>query len=44
MGIKCYFITLNSVLTFINSVFTPMIGIKMRCHLNNSIFFIKKYN
>ena len=24
--------------------FVPMIGVKMRCHFNNSMFFIKKYN
>ena len=35
---------LNSVLTLINSVFVPMVGVKMGCHFNNSMFFIIKYN
>ena len=44
MGVKCHFTILNSVLTFMNSIFAPMAGVKMGCHFNNSIFFIKKYN
>ena len=44
MGVKCHFATLNSVLASMNSVFTPMVGVKMGCHFNNSMFFIKKYN
>ena len=43
-GAKCHFATLNSVLASMNSVFTPMVGVKTGCHFNNSIFFIKKYN
>ena len=43
-SIKCYFVTLNSILVFINSVFTLIIDIKIGYHFNNSIFFIKKYN
>ena len=43
-GAKCHFTTLNSVLAPMNSVFTPMVGVKMGCHFNNSMFFIKKYN
>ena len=43
-GIKYHFVTLNSVLTPMNSVFVPMIGVKMGYHFNNSMFFIKKYN
>ena len=43
-GAKCHFVTLNSVLTPMNSVFVPMVGVKMGCHFNNSMFFIKKYN
>ena len=43
-GAKCHFTTLNSVLAFLNSVFTPIVGIKIGCHFNNSMFFIKKYN
>ena len=40
--IKYHFITLNSVLIFMNSVFAPMIGIKMGYHFNNLIFFLLK--
>ena len=43
-GAKCYFIILNSVLASMNSVFALMIGVKIGCHFNNSMFFIKKYN
>ena len=43
-GINCHFITLNSVLTLMNSVFVQMVDVKIGCHFNNSIFFIKKYN
>ena len=35
---------LNSVLALMNSIFVSMVGVKIRCHLNNSMFFIKKYN
>ena len=38
-GVKCHFTILNSVLTPLNSAFPPMIGAKMGCHFNNSIFF-----
>ena len=38
-GAKCHFTTLNSVLAPLNSVFAPIVGAKMRCHFNNSIFF-----
>ena len=41
-GAKYHFVTLNSVLASMNSVFTPMVGAKMGCHFNNSMFFIKK--
>ena len=41
---KCHFATLNSVLPPMNSVFALMVGVKMGCHYNNSMFFIKKYN
>ena len=44
MGAKYHFTTLNSVLAPINSIFAPIVGIKMGYHFNNSIFFIKKYN
>ena len=37
--VKCHFTTLNSVLTPINSVFAPMVSVKMGCHFNNSMFF-----
>ena len=40
--VKCHFTILNSVLVFMNSVFTPMIGIKMGCYFNNSMFFLLK--
>ena len=43
-GAKCHFTTLNSVLTPMNVIFAPMIVAKIRCHFNNSMFFIKKYN
>ena len=43
-GVKCHFEILNSVLALMNSVFTIMVCVKIRCHFNNSIFFIKKYN
>ena len=43
-GGKGYFITLNNILVPMNNVFAPMVGVKMGCHFNNSIFFIKKYN
>ena len=33
-----------TALALINSVFTLIVGTKMGCHFNNSIFFIKKYN
>ena len=36
-------VTLNSVLELLNGVFAPMIGVKIGCHFNNSMFFIKKY-
>ena len=36
--------TLNSVLVPLNSVLAPMIGAKMGCYFNNSMFLIKKYN
>ena len=39
---KCHFTTLNNVLALMNSIFTPMIGAKMRCYFNYSMFFIKK--
>ena len=35
---------LTVFLTPMNSVFTQMIGNKIKCHFNNSMFFIKKYN
>ena len=38
---KCHFTTLNSILASINSIFILMVGVKMGCHFNNSIFFIK---
>ena len=41
---KCYFIILNIILVLMNSVFTPMVGVKIGCHFNNSMFFIKKYD
>ena len=44
MGAKCHFATLNSILAPLNSVLAPMVGVKMGCHFNNSIFLIKKYN
>ena len=45
MGVKCHFATLNSILTFMNNVFAPMVDVKMGCYFNNSMFFIKKkYN
>ena len=34
----------NSVLILMNNIFALMVGVKMRYHFNNSIFFIKKYN
>ena len=34
-GVKCHFITMNSVLAPLNSVFAPMVGAKMGCHFNN---------
>ena len=43
-SIRCYFVILNSVLTPINNIFAPIIDVKMGCHFNNLIFFIKKYN
>ena len=43
-GVKCHFATLNSVLALMNSVFAPMVDVKMGCYFNNSMFFIKKYN
>ena len=36
-GVKCHFI-------FIDSVFALMIGVKIGCYFNNSMFLIKKYN
>ena len=42
--VKCHFVTLNSVLILINSVFAIMVSVKMGRYFNNSIFFIKKYN
>ena len=42
MGVKCYFTTLNGVLAPMNSVFAPMVGVKIGCYFNNSMFFIKK--
>ena len=44
MVVKCHFATLNSVLAPMNSIFTPMVDVKIGCHFNNSMFFIKKYN
>ena len=41
-GVKCYFTTLNSVLTLMNNVFALMVGVKIGCYFNNSMFFIKK--
>ena len=38
-GVKCHFVTLNSVLTPLNSIFAPMICVKMGYHFNNSMFF-----
>ena len=32
------------VLALMNSVFASMVGVKMGCHFNNLMFFIKKYN
>ena len=32
---NAHFETLNSVLTHLNSVFVPMVGVKMGCHFNN---------
>ena len=43
-GVKYHFVILNSVLASMNSIFALMIGVKIRYHFNNSIFFIKKYN
>ena len=41
---KCHFTTLNSVLGPLISVFAPMVGAKIGCHFNNSMFLSKKYN
>ena len=41
-GVKYYFAILNSVLATLNSLFAPMVGAKMGCHFNNSIFFLLK--
>ena len=38
-GVKYHFTTLNSVLTPLNSAFPLMVGAKMGCHFNNSMFF-----
>ena len=38
-GVKCHFATLNRVLTSMNNVFASMVGVKMRCNFNNSMFF-----
>ena len=43
-NVKCHFATLNSVSAPLTSVFAPMVGAKMGCHFNNSVFLIKKYN
>ena len=43
-GAKYHFETLNNVLTLMNSIFTSMVGAKMKCYFNYSMFFIKKYN
>ena len=40
---KCHFVILNSVLAPINIVFALIIGVKIGCYFNISIFFIKKY-
>ena len=40
-GAKCHFVNLNSVLAPINSVFASMVGVKMGCHFNNSMFLLK---
>ena len=39
MGVKDHFITLNSVLVFMNSVFVSMVDVKIGYYFNNSIFF-----
>ena len=39
---KCHFAILNSVLASMNSIFTPMVSVKMGFYFNNSMFFIKK--
>ena len=41
-NVKYYFTILNSVLTFINSIFVSIVGVKIGCHFNNLMFFIKK--
>ena len=41
-GAKCHILTFNSVLASLTSVFALMVCIKIGCHFNNSMFFIKK--
>ena len=41
---KCNFVTLDSILVSLNSIFVSMIGVKIGCHFNNSMFLLKKYN
>ena len=41
-GVKYHFVTLNSVLALLNSVFALILGVRMGCHFNNSMFIIKK--
>ena len=43
-GRQMSFYNLNSVLAPMISIFALMVGVKMGCHFNNSMFFIKKYN
>ena len=33
------FYNLNSVLVPMNNIFTLIVGVKIRCHFNNSMFF-----
>ena len=41
-GVKCHFTTLNSILAHLNCIFASMIGVKIGCHFNNSMFFLLK--
>ena len=35
IGVKYHFTILNSILASLNSIFVPMLGIKIGCHFNN---------